>query len=238
MRGVHSVVTKSIVRAMILCAAVSVLVFLSSCTRSQPAPGPTTVNGARLTLALTPGSDYRSSIRLLVFRMPRYPQVACWLQTEDGRFVSTVYVTAKGAKKSWFSAPAAGRPEALPVWTHLQNGAPAPVDAVSGATSSGGIRHDSPAGDLKPGRYVAMLEINRPYDYNERYPRATSGVNGQPSLIYRCELLVGQGAVTSQFMPFGTGSIDGSDGSITPGVAGLTTALTLLERAEITYQPG
>jgi hypothetical protein len=132
--------------------------------------------------------------------------------------IVTPYVTAKSPKKNWFSAPAA--------------------DAVSGATSSGGIRHDSPAAELKPGRYVAMLEINRSYDYIERYAKAVSGVNGQPSLLYRCDLVVGQGAATAQFLPFGTGSIDGSDGNITAGVEGLTTALTLLEKAEITYQPG
>jgi len=40
-----------------------------------------------------------------------------------------------------------------------------------------------------------------------------------------------------RFVPFGTGSVDGSDRRITPGLQGLTTALTLLDKAEITYQP-
>jgi len=82
-----------------------------------------------------------------------------------------------------------------------------------------------------------MLEINRSYDYNERYTRGNSGVNGQPSLICRCEIVVGQGSFTGRFVPFGTGSVDGTDGSISLGVEGLTTALTLLDKAEITYQP-
>jgi hypothetical protein len=236
-------IMKKSVRAYgaVVAGIVAAAAILSSCARSQPvvtAP----LQGSRLSLELTPGPDYRTTTGFLIFRFPIYPQVACWLETDNGRYVGTVYVTAKGARRSWFSAPASGRPEALPVWYHLQKTAAAAdaastTDAVSGATSSGGVRHDSPAAGLPPGRYVAMLEVNRSYDYNDRYTRANAGVNGQPSVIYRCEIMVGQGTWTGRFVPFGTGSVDGSDGGITPGVEGLTTALTLLDSAQITYRP-
>ena len=225
---------KTIVPGVVL----SVVALLSSCARSQPAPLVTAIHGTRLTLEMTPGADYQSTTTFLVlFKFPLYPQIACWLETTDGRFVSTLYVTAKGATKRWFSSPAGGRPEALPVWYHLQKGTAKLPDAVSAATASGAIRHDSPAAGLPPGRYVAMLEVNRSYDYNEKFPRATAGVNGQPSVIYRCEIVVGQGTSTGIFVSFGTGSLDGSSGGITPGVEGLTTALTLIDSAKITYQP-
>ena len=220
---------------IILAAAAAVLL---SCTRSAPAPVITPVQGSRFTLEMTPGPDYRSTTTfLLVFRFPIYPQVACWLETADGHYISTIYVTAKGAKKNWFSSPRGGRPEALPVWYHLQRAAEELPDSVSAATASGAIRHDSPASGLPPGRYIAMLEVNRSYDYNERYTRGNSGVNGQPSVVYRCEIAVGQGSATGTFVPVGTGSPDGSSGGVTPGIEGLTSALTLLETATITYQP-
>jgi hypothetical protein len=236
------VMKKSIrARGAAIAGIAAFIAILSSCARPQPsvtAP----MQGSRLSLELTPGPDYQTTTGFLVFRFPIYPQVACWLETTDGRYAATIYVTAKGAKRSWFSAPASGRPEALPVWYHLQKAAAAGAaagapDAVSGATSSGAVRHDSPAAALAPGRYVAMLEVNRSYDYNQKYTRANAGVNGQPSLIYRCEIVIGPEGSTARFVPFGTGSLDGSSGEITPGVEGLTTALTLLDSAEITYRP-
>jgi hypothetical protein len=227
-------------------------VLLASCSRDSPPPTRTIVKGPRLTLEVTPGPDYRSSIRFLVFTIPLYPQVACWLETGDGRFVQTVFVTTRGAKKNWYSAPTRGRPEALPVWDHARKPAPAGssatgpattgpatggLDAVSGATSSGAATRDAAAAGLPPGRYAAFLEVNRSYDYNGKYTRANAGVNGQPSLIYRCDITVGPGTSTGIFAPIGTGSLDGSDGKITPGVEGLTTALTLLGTAQISYIP-
>jgi len=226
---------KTTPRLSIILIATAVAIF--SCSRSQPAPVVTPVHGSRFTLEMTPGPGYRSSIGFFLFKIPLYPQVACWLETADGRAISTIYVTAKGAKKNWFSSPKGGRPEALPVWYHVQKAAEELPDSISAATASGAIRHDSPVSGLPPGRYVAMLEVNRSYDYNERYTREKTGVNGQPSVVYRCEIVVGQGSSTGTFVPVGTGSPDGSSGSVTPGIEGLTTALTLLEKATITYQP-
>jgi hypothetical protein len=221
----------------VLLAVLLAVGLLTSCSRNAPPPRKTIVQGSRLTLELTPGPDYRTSLRFLIFKIPILPQAACWLETEDGRFVQTVFITARGAKKNWYSAPSKGRPEALPVWDHLQKSSSAGVDAVSGATSSGETERDAAASGLQPGRYAAFLEVNRSYDYNERYTRANAGVNGQPSLVYRCDIVIGNGVSTGKFEPVGTGSLDGSDGKITAGLDGLTTALTLLSKAEITYRP-
>ena len=191
------------------------------------------VQGQKFTLNVTPGKDYNASTTILLFiKIPLYPQMACWLETPDGTYVGTIYVTPKGAKKSFFSAPAKGRPEALPVWYHRQSERPPSPDAVSGATASSEAEHVTKL-SLSPGRYVAFLEVNRSYDYNERYTKASSGVNGQPSLIYRAELEAGSDPSHAAFAPIGTGSVDGSDGSIMPGLEGITTALTLIDHATI-----
>ncbi len=191
----------------------------------------------QFTLRVTPGPDYSASTRILLFiKMPLHPQMACWLESLDGHFLGTIYVTAKGEKKKFYAAPAAGRPEALPVWYHVQSsGAPA-ADAVSGATSAGAAEHvaKAPAG-LAPGRYAAFLEVNRSFDYNDRFTKKNSGVNGQPSIVYRAEIVVGPAGSKAVCAPIGTGSVDGSDGRVTPGLDGITTALTLIEKAEIEY---
>jgi len=168
-----------------------------------------------------------------------YPQVACWIETPQGNYLDTIYATAKSARKAWRAAPPEGRPEALPVWFHLLLARSAAADGISGATPSGITARDSAlAAALPSGTYAVKLEVNRSYDYNENYTRANSGVNGQPSLIYECAIVVGEGPSKGVFEPVGKGSIDGSDGEIRPGLEGITTALQLLERAEISYDEG
>lgn len=190
----------------------------------------------QFTLQVTPGPDYDATITFLFFfKIHIRPQIACWLETLDGTYVDTIYATAKGAKNDFFSAPK-GRPEALPVWYHRQSAQPPAADAISGATAVGAAAHvvTLPI-DLNPGHYVAFLEVNRSYDYNKRFTRQNSGVNGQPSIIYRAEIEVGTSKSTAVFSPIGMGSVDGSTGDITPGLDGITTALTLIGKAEIEY---
>jgi len=103
-------------------AALSVLVLSlgASCAgerRAAPKAGMGGMND--ITLRLTPGPAYKFTSRWFIFPVAIYPQVACWLETPQGEYVDTLYVTAKGAERTWVSAPPGGRPEALPVWSHL-----------------------------------------------------------------------------------------------------------------------
>ncbi len=175
----------------------------------------------RLVLELPPGPEYRK------------PQIAAWLETPAGGYVGTLYSTARTARNSWILAPREGRPEALPVWTHARGGA---VDAVASPTPAQGLSREAalPAG-LSPGRYVVWLEVNRSFDYNEAYPKSR-GVNGQPSLVYRAEIEIGKGKRRVPLEPVGTGSPDGSDGKVRPGLEGITTARDILTSPAVTVE--
>ena len=165
-----------------------------------------------------------------------YPQLACWIESPDGKYVDTIFVTTKVGRKKWFGAPSAGRPEALPVWSHARDQAPLNTDAVSGATPAGSVRVGSPlAAGLSAGTYVVKLEVNSSFDYNERYTRANSGVNGQPSIVYMGRIDVGKGEAETDLTAIGTGSVDGADGDIRPGLEGITTAREMLQSARILY---
>ena len=194
------------------------------------------IPGKHFILKISAGADYSTSRTILIFfKIPIYPQIACWIETAEGKYIDTIYVTAKGARKSFFSASSSGRPEALPVWYHIQSGR-INTDAVTSATSAGSAEHESVSlGELRPGKYVVKMEVNRSYDYNDRYTRTNSGVNGQPSLIYRAEIDIGNSAASAELVPFGVGSPDGSDGNVRPGLGGITTALKLIDKAEIEY---
>ncbi|PKL13388.1 MAG: DUF2271 domain-containing protein [Spirochaetae bacterium HGW-Spirochaetae-8] len=182
-------------------------------------------------LELKPGTAYTGRGGWFVFSYKVYPQIALWLETPAGEYVCTLYVTAKGETRKWAAAPKEGRPEALPVWYHVQNES---ADAVSAATSKGAatLGHTF---HIIPGIYVVKLETNRSYDYNATYTKSDSGVNGQPSLVYQALVSLGSGSVKADLLPIGTGAIDGSDGRIRMGLNGLDTALELFESLELNF---
>jgi hypothetical protein len=160
--------------------------------------------GARIQLHLEPGPDYSLEVNRVVFSYTVWPQVAVWLETPQGEFLETIYVTQVVVDQDFTAAPKEGRPEALPVWTHLAGGEN--VDAVTSATTVGeDVRFgNSIAQRLEPGRYIVKLETNRSYDWNEVYTKKVSGVNGQPSVVYQAELLVGEEEQRASFRPMGT----------------------------------
>lgn len=215
-----------------------ILALLLGCAGSGQGnkPAGASLGGRRLALNLVPGEHYQATTTWLIFKLPIYPQVAVWLETPQGRYLGTLYVTGKTEKASFVGAPKEGRPESLPVWSHLKSSQGSDVDSVSAPTSPGTTRRESQlAADLPPGDYVVKLETNRSYDYNEAYPRETAGVCGQPSLVYGARLHIGEGPATATFRPLGLGSLDGSDGAVHEGLGGITTALALFSALEVSY---
>ena len=81
-----------------------------------------------------------------------------------------------------------------------------------------------------------MLETNRSYDWNGRYAKENAGVSGQPSVIYRAELTIGGDRTEARFVAVGTGSVDGSDGTVRTGLDGLDTALELFSSMKVSYE--
>jgi hypothetical protein len=174
-------------------------------------------------------------MHILWYRYTVRPQVAVWLESPEGRYIDTIYVTDVVVTGKFNAAPKKGRPEALPLWSHLDK---VGIDAVSSptVTNSAIVHGNGLAAGLPPGSYVVKLETNRSYDWNATYTRRNSGVNGQPSLVYRAELAIGGDRTEARFQPFGTGSVDGSDGKISPGLVGIDTALALFSSMNIVYE--
>lgn len=190
--------------------------------------------GSRIKIKLTPGKYYQTYTKWLFFKIEIFPQVAVWIEDKEGNYVKTIYVTRKGAKGNWMSAPDEGRPEALPVWNHLQKDE---YDAVTTATSKGATIKDTKLPELIEGEYVIKLETNRSYDYNESYTKENSGVTGQPSVIYQAIFNLRTEKTESLLSPVGTGAVDGSDGKIRNGLEGIDTALELFETISISWNP-
>lgn len=182
-------------------------------------------------------------------------QLAIWLTDERGAFVDTVYVTSYVAKKGlgnrkggldakWGGA----RLSVLPVWAHSRGidygggnfyppkDNPLP-DAVTSATPKAGefIWMWKPQKPLPRGRYLYYVEVNKSFDKNEHHDY--SWYRGQPSVVWRGSLAVGDQISKGDAQIIGHGHPAGADGRIVGDVSMLTTALKLITRIEAVYRP-
>jgi len=211
--------------------------FLAACAGEPAAltePKPGTLSGQRIELRLEPGPRYAKDMKALWVEYTVRPLVAAWIETLDGRYLDTLYVTELAVTRKYRAAPKQGRPEALPVWSARKSGA---ADAVSSPTTVGSavVYGNGIASRLPAGTYVVKLEANRSYDWNGMYTKKNAGVNGQPSVVYRAELEIGSGPREARFEPIGVGSVDGSDGEVRPGLEGIDTALELFSSMTVRY---
>ncbi|MBD3367785.1 MAG: hypothetical protein GF405_06385 [Candidatus Eisenbacteria bacterium] len=152
----------------------------------------------KLTLTVHPGEEWVHTFRvMLLVPVENRPQMAFWLEKPDGEFMTTIYVTRRGALLDWRASPgedadAIERKSAIPVWSHRHTRVgiapmrscafchgehdaeePAtglPPDAVTSATpETGFVREWAVPEKLEPGTYLVRAEINHSKDFNETY---------------------------------------------------------------------
>ncbi len=172
----------------------------------------------------------------------REPQVAIWLEDGDGNYIRTLYVTERASHKSWIFGPKEGRPESLPVWyganaseevatTNVAGSPDSKLDAVTSATPKSALNLTAQLDDKD---YVIKAEFNNSFDYNDFYTKKTSGVNGQPSVVY-CSKIPAEAAadkeITLEFE--GCGSLAGEDGKINKNTENLTTAKNIVSAVTV-----
>jgi hypothetical protein len=222
----------------------AVLMVLCGIGFAEGAAGsPAKAASAEIRLSVTPGANWLTTMWAGPIPIRKAPQFAAWIETADGSFVKTLAVTARSGKNEWRSASPEGRPEALPTWLHSAGSSGGALDAMSSATPKGGVSVSiSPEGLIAGTGYVARFEVNTSFDYNDAWPKNAkagaknySGVNGQPSLVYEARFVAGA-AGSIELKPVGQGSVDGSSGAVTPGLAGLTSALSIVGRVMIDIQ--
>lgn len=179
-----------------------------------------------LAVLIEPGENYSHRKWFGIFPKKLTPQIAVWVENEDGDIVQTLLVSKRGGEGRFIGTDE-GRPEALPVFTHKND--MREIDDVTSATPKGKTGFSAISRELlQSGTYIIFAEVNSSFDYNEAYPEEKDDVNGQPSLIYRAEINMGQDSGDIMLIPFGTGSVRGETGDINPGVDGLSTALSIL----------
>ncbi len=209
-----------------------------------------------IAVSLVPGPTYSHKVAFGLISMNLTPQIAIWVETEDGRFVDTIYVTHRAAAADWRAAGGARRPESLPLWSHArglraadglympEKSKPLP-DAVSGATPKAAFAKEwkVPA-SLAPGKYRILAELNESFDWNEAYPAKLpksdpryTEANGQPSIIWAGTIEIGGAEAKANLAPIGTGDLRGESGELHQGIEGLTSAKDIAASLSVAYRP-
>ena len=197
-----------------------------------------------LTVGIVPGAEYSHTKWFVVIPMKLTPQMAVWLESADGQFIGTVYVTEKAASGNWRGGKDVSRPEALPVYFHradLNRSSNGAADTVSGATPKKGDDDSQTwtgSFSLAAGKYRIMAEVNSSFDYNSNYPEQDENVNGQPSLVYAAGFEINESGKELQvrgnrefdLQPVGHGDPTGESGVMIPDLSGMTSALDMLDR--------
>lgn len=205
--------------------------------------------GAKLEIFIKAGSAYQSEPQpaFLGFTYTSVPQIVVWMETLEGEYIDTLYITGKSAD-SGFGKTEAGpirRPEALPYWSHSRgiqerdgffapHQANADLDGISGATPKSDYLISLSAPRM--GRYRLLVEVNRSYNFNDyyspdRFPDdpiySGDGSSGQPSLIYATT--VDPSKPGQQLLSLiGHGHHSGGDGTLYPDLSNITTAKDIL----------
>ena len=214
-------------------------------------------------LTVTAGEHFMHKLKVMpLVRVKNHPQMAAWCETEDGQFVSTLFITERVATQNWRGAPADPTPtddirreESLPVWAHRHgdtyaDGAHLPTrenpmpDAVTAATPTAGFDVHTEL----PGEHETVwvyFEVNNSTDFNEFYTEdasrgsaAYSGGrwgSGQPALVYGARVETDT-RKQIKFHLLGHSSPDGANGRIYEDTSRITTATSILEGVSLTVR--
>lgn len=206
---------------------------------------------ASLRVDVTPGEAWLHDFPLLLgLKRRNAPQMAVWVESPEGRYLATLFVTHRAATQSWRMAGGNRRREALPHWSYRRgvryaDGLYLPTkesplsDAVTGATPRGSFEVGfSPDSTWRS--FVVKVEVNHSTDFNDAWPRTAregdpgwSGGpygSGQPALVYAAEIDPASGRRSVEARLVGHSSPDGSDGRVTGDLSGLTSALRIVGR--------
>lgn len=193
-----------------------------------------------------------------------HPSFAIWLETTDGQYIQTLFVTKSFATGiyghgdsgdgSWKTEPGESiRKAALPYWAHKRNVIsrdslfiPTPenplTDALSGATPTNDFIIFTDNIQQLPQKFVLLFEINQAFDFNTFWNNMKFGkdndylTSGQPSVVYA--VTIDKGILNNSYYlnPIGHGSPMGADGTLNTDLSSLSTALQISGKVKVSIK--
>ena len=191
--------------------------------------------------------DIRQNMELIeVTGYGKGPQLAIWIEDIETGSERTVFVTRRSGTGDWVGK--AECPAALPIWfkvwqseaggDHLPRLKKGAADAVTGATATGEQFRWS--FEVERGRrFICWIEVNQSADFNaafQEYDESSGRIDthksGQPSLLYRVEVLAKAGEIAQPEI-YGYAAFNAPTEEINRDLSGITTAKEILKSIEI-----
>lgn len=173
------------------------------------------------------------------------PTMAIWLEDPETESFRTVYVTYRAATGDYYGKVEC--PVALPIWIGVWRKEfgkqrfptprnPAPESITRATSLTGEVTAEVEVPGAKKYRYY--IEMNVAGDFNRRFPLETEDSrldyngNGQPSLVYRGEIIAEPG-IKSVPEPFGRTDQHQFTGELFTDLTGMVSALECLTKIEV-----
>jgi hypothetical protein len=188
-----------------------------------------------------------------------HPLMAIWVETPDGQFVQTLYVSesiGKGvfqhgdASRGFWQAGEIQRPAALPYWAHkrgIKNKEglylPTPTnpipDAYTGPTPGQSFILNTKLDEPGLEKFILFFEINQTWDWNEfwtnnKFPDDEEyKTSCQPALVYSANIDLKNPKEAYEMKAVGRSHHSGANGNLYTDLETLTTALHIAEKIEV-----
>lgn len=185
-------------------------------------------------LTIISGKNYNQNAKIGILSFKTIPQIAFWIESEDGSFKKTIYITKRFAKQIWngfYDKNKTFREYALPLWCkRFKEILPTYNKPLSDSVTMASPKSDSTFEFLIPEDKVVILflEVNNSFDYNDSYPEDQS-YNGQPSLIYTAKIPVSFKGKIELKLTYKTDF----NGNVFTDLNNITTAKDILKRVEV-----
>jgi len=205
------------------------------------------------------GSGPAMEIEMIRGEGHNHPLMAIWVETTDGKFIQTIYVSesiGKGvfpyadASRGFWMAGEIQRPAALPYWSHkrgIKNDMgffmPTPTnpvpDAITGPTPGQNFILHTKLNEPGLDSINVLFEINQTWDWNEfwtnnRYPNDEEyKTSCQPALVYSVSIDLENPKGEYQMKAIGRSHHSGANGDLFSDLETLTTALHIAKEITI-----
>lgn len=214
-------------------------------------------SGTSMEIQLYKGKNYSQIVRRPFRNAVLTPQIAIWIETPEGEFIDTLYVTERSGKSNWWSMPFAKEPvqrqASLPAWSHRRGAesdkpdtkylmptenSPLP-DSVSSATPMGNFRLNTIV-NSNLDTFRIFVELNKSWDYNDYYTPEQNGedvtlshsrrsYSGQPAIIYSAVIKKGKAPGFFTLNLAGHSDPAGNNGEIFEDLSYMDSALEIVD---------
>lgn len=207
------------------------------------------------------GKGNAMQIKFTVGPEHNHPTLAVWMETIDGVYAQTLFVTQSlatgiyghGVKDDGVWKREAGearRPATLPYYLH-KRGIKAPdgtylptpenpiPDAFSGATPLNSFQLNTKANEPLTGKFTLLVEVNQPWDWNKYWNNSLYPgdldykTSCQPALVYAVTIDLDNPMEYYVLNPIGHSHYAGKDGRLYTDITTFTTALQIYEKIEV-----